>query len=154
MPVRLPAHVNPWLFHSVNGRMTTEAQAALVAAQAVVSNGRNIEDPATLTRAVAVLAMYGHSQRWRPLSLVFPMVGLVEACSVRRLFRGGLRRVAAGVMFRLLQSSLERELLQKHGDRAPGWNDYHMALWFMTGAECELVELHERATLQAATVQD
>lgn len=146
MPISLPEKIDRYLFRTVDGRMTTEAETTFAAAQAIVANGRNLDDPVLLTRAVRVLVMYGHYAKW-PRQVIFPAIGMLQGCFDRQLYRGrGIRPQIAGLMFRLVHARLEAEATKRWGTSSPGWNDYHMAYWFMTGDKASARELHRRAT--------
>lgn len=147
MPINLPEEIDRHLFRTIDGRMTTEAETTFAAAQSIVSGGRNLSDPALLTRAVRVLVMYGHYVKW-PRPVVFPAIGMLQACFDRQLYRGrGIRAQFAGLMFRLVHARLESEALRRYGPSCEGWNDYHLAYWFMTADRQTLRELHRRATI-------
>jgi len=147
MPLELPADIPRTIFRTLDGRMTTEAQAAFEAAKSIVANGRNLNDAVLLTRAVRVLVLYGHYTQW-PRPVVFPAIGMLQGCFDRQLYRGrGIRAQLAGFLFRLVHARLEAEALKKYGANSPGWNDFHMAYWFMTADRATVCELHRRATL-------
>lgn len=86
------------------------------------------------------------------LSRAFPMLGVWEALEglgcfavgpeVRFLRRFKLRIAAAVCVW--CKNRMTRGLLRKYPD-APGWNDYYMALWMMTGETVYVQELYSRA---------
>lgn len=152
MPLSLPEKVNPLLFCSIDGRYSTEAEVALAAAQSVVANGRSIEDNSLIGRSVMILMLHVHSLKW-PLPLLFPLLGWLAGCFDRGVFCGGFRRRISGWMLRFVYNRIENRLLRVAGENVPGWNEYHMAIWFITGSEETLAELHERATFPARCPQ-
>lgn len=146
----LPESIDPFLFASHDGRITTEAETALCAAQQVLANGRHIQYRPTLERAIVIAGMYAHSQKW-PAHLTFPVLGMIAGGNDRNVFRlPGVRGWALSRWMRLVSWHIERCLTRQCGPRARGWNDYFMALWFLTGADAYLEELHARATQPAS----
>lgn len=141
----MPETLSPRLFHSHDGRPSTEAAAAVCAAQQMMSDARNVDDKEQLRKALAVVVMYAHAQKW-PRNLIFPVLGMLHGAMKRKLWKGSGVQVAVGGAFnRFLAAYINKSVLITQGEDAPGWNDYFAALWFFTGDPDYVEELYLRA---------
>jgi hypothetical protein len=73
------------------------------------------------------------------------VLGVLAGAFDRDIFRGSIKRRLVGFLLRRLYSIQENRVSRNMGADNPGWNDYSLALWGMTGSELQIEELHQRA---------
>jgi hypothetical protein len=126
---------------SWDGRLTTEAQLLVRRAQAFVQNGRNQTDLDDMRQAIRILIFFGRSLGW-PRGLVLVIAGAIAGAIDRDVYG----RFGRWIM-RLFVAWLEFVARRGGMDgNAPGWNDYVLAYWMMTGNPEAVEELFARAT--------
>jgi hypothetical protein len=138
-----PEPIKPALFFtSWDGRLTTEAQMLVKRAEALLQNGRHHNDTDDLRKAISVLFLYAKTQEF-PRELVLLMAGIISGAIDRRIYGW-----AGRLFMRAVGAWLENVLAKWRGLDldSPGWNDYVMAYWMMTGNPDAVEELFYRAT--------
>jgi hypothetical protein len=127
---------------SWDGRLTTEAQILVQQAQMLLQNARNNDDGDDIRKAIEIMFLFGKSQGW-PRPLVLPVAGMISGAIDRRLY-GWFGRC----FMRVVGAWLENVVARANGmdENAPGWNDYLMAYWMLTGNPEAVEELYCRAT--------
>lgn len=127
---------------SWDGRLTTEAQILVQQAQVLLHNARNHDDSDDIRKAVQIMFLFGKAQRFPP-PLVLPLAGMISGAIDRHVY--GLW---GRWMMRLAGAWLETVVAKSHGmgENAPGWNDYLLAYWMVTGDPEAVEELYCRAT--------
>lgn len=133
----------------------------LVWACRVVGRGRFNKNPARLRRAVGPLVAFAHETK--SLAQLFPLLAVLDALKERGafepaafycyrerklpFFRKWGRRLRAAFgrsCMRAWHAHLGETTRRDYPDR-PGWNDYYMTLWCMTGNRAYALELYRRA---------
>lgn len=135
-PIRIATFATSW-----DGRLTTEAQLLVQQAQVLLQNARNHDDGDDIRKAISIMIVFGKAQGW-PRPLVLPLAGMIAGAIDRRLY-GLIGRV----FMRCVGAWLENVVAKSRGmdENAPGWNDYLMAYWMLTGNPEALEELYARA---------
>lgn len=138
-----PNPVNPAAFAtSWDGRITTEAQLLVRQAESLLQNGRNSDDKDDLRKGILIMFLFARSQGW-PRASVLVLAGVISGAIDRHIYGLWGRFV-----MRLCGGWLENVMARSRGldGDAPGWNDYVLAYWMMTGNPDAVEELFYRAT--------
>lgn len=138
-----PESINAALFFtSWDGRLTTETQILVKRAQVLLQNGRNHDDNDDLRKAITVLMLYAKAQGF-PRGLVLVAAGVISGAIDRGVYGWWGRLLMRGV-----GATLENVIAKARGMdlNAPGWNDYILSYWMMTGNPDAVEELFYRAT--------
>jgi len=130
--------VNIWKI--IAERVPPPAPASIELMQATLESARHNQDLAALRKQIPqwwALTAHNGGQ----LGMLFGFYGYCRGLMERGAFRTWGRRLIIKAALAFGHWSLNR-----HYPGRPGWNDYYMTLWFVTGKPEYLEELYRRCT--------
>jgi hypothetical protein len=145
-PVKFPEKINAHAFLTIDGRLSTEANVLTQASIDFLENARhemkgpNIdEQERDLRRSVAVMAAHIYATR-QLFPGALPLLAAIDASLNAGVWHG------SGRLFLRVMSWLGWKWAKRYmPETRPGWNDYAMMYWFITGDPEPLHEIYETA---------
>jgi hypothetical protein len=123
-----------------DGRLTTEGNAAMLAAQSVMLAGRHIRDIDEL-RAALLVILAAYRAQATPATCLLPLAGMIDGSFERGIWRGSFKKRLTGLGMGYLSASYKAQAQMIPRLPGAGWADYHIAHWLMTGSPAAIDEL-------------